>query len=151
MSTIKHERENGSLVDIDKSKTVIKRIKNKQYNAHSSAQKLDVPAEWLKKVIPYTNVSLGDKTDENSKDEYYWSVELISKLCEIKKCDYSDEDLTYIAKNCCKGDRKWAKEIMDALKSQIKSVMTNYEPDAYPLKSGRSIVALKNKYPLKKR
>lgn len=151
MSLIKHESENRQLVDIDKSKTVIKRILNKQYNAHSSAQKLAVPAEWLKKVIPCTHKCSGNNTDDSSKEEYYWSVELISILCRIKSNDYSDEDLKYVAKHCCKGDMKWAKRIIDALISPMKYVTLNSEPNVYPLNSGRSNVALKNKYPLKKR
>lgn len=116
------------------TRTVIKRVQNKHYDARTSAQKLSVPAEWLIKVIPCTQLSSGDIACDISTEEYHWSVELITKLCHIKKNAYHLEDVKYVAKHCCKGNLKWANEIIDALKSPMKYTTVNSGPHAYPLK-----------------
>lgn len=147
----KHDIENRPLVIIGNSKTVIKRVQNKLYDARSSAQKLSVPMEWLIKVIPCAEIRHGDKHCDDQKDEYFWSVELITKLCHIKKNPYAAADVKYIATHCCKGNLKWANEIIDTLKSPMKYTTVNSEPSAYPLKSCGSNDAVKNIYPRKKR
>lgn len=111
---------NTTRLNANTGKTVIKRAQNKHLDARIAAQKLSVPMEWLIKVIPCTEKRHERDASGKIIEKHLWSIELISKLCHIKKNPYTVSDVKYVAVNCCKGDLKWANEIIDELKSPLK-------------------------------
>lgn len=104
-----------------KPTVVIRKALNGMYNIHQTMQKLNVSEVWLKDTIPCSNYTWLEVKGRKEITGYFWSTELVKKLASIKtekehiphsKVDFTQNDLMYIAEECCDGDAKWAAEIL---------------------------------------
>ena len=82
---------------------------------HQASQKLGCPLQFLKSKIPCSDYTYTEIEGKKEIQGYYWSRELIDRLCQIKSGGVKPEDLAYVADECCDGDRNWAEEILVAL------------------------------------
>ena len=82
---------------------------------HQASQKLGCSLNVLKSKIPCTDYTYLEIDGIKEIKEYFWSKELIDRLCHIKLNGVNTEDVKYIAEECCYGDYKWAQEILASL------------------------------------
>ena len=85
---------------------------------HLASRKLGCSPVFLKSRIPCTDYTYSEVDGKKEIKEYYWSQNLIDRLCHIKANGTKSEDLKYIAEECCDGDRAWAEEILVSLDSK---------------------------------
>lgn len=90
-------------------------------NINHASSKLNCSQLHLKSKIPCTDYSYQEINGINEIQEYYWSLDLIDRLCKIKSNGVKTEDVKYIADECCHGDCKWAEEILHSLVSPIST------------------------------
>lgn len=81
-------------------------------NIQQAAQKLGCSQSFLKEKIPCTDYSYKDVNGKKEIKEFYWSQILIDRLSHLKLNGAKAEDVNYIARECCDGDYKWAKDIL---------------------------------------
>lgn len=86
-----------------------------RYDIYQATRMLQVSAEWLKSVIPCTEYHYDQVGGRKVIREYFWSRELIEKLCKLRESRPRHDDETYIARTCCEGDTAWAREILRSL------------------------------------
>jgi hypothetical protein len=88
------------------------KIAGNMLNIDEAAQRLNLPKLTLKSNIPCSDYSYSEVNDKVEIREYFWSTELIQRLCDIKKGGANEEDIKFIAAECCHGDLVWAKEVV---------------------------------------
>ncbi len=86
-------------------------------NISVAAKALGLSHRALKALIPCSEIRIAEKGDEKTIEEYYWDKDLIDRFETLwvkqqEKRGYSGEDLTFIAEDCCDGDRQWARDII---------------------------------------
>lgn len=96
-------------------KVIIRKNDTGMLDIHQAAQKLGCSQIILKSKIPCTDYSWHEVNGKKEIKEYYWSKNLIDRLCHIKMNGVKTEDVKYIAEECCDGDYKWAEEILVSL------------------------------------
>ena len=97
----------------DGSKVIIrKRAVEGMLDMHQASQKLGCSLQFLKSKIPCTDYTYTEIEGKKEIQGYYWSRELMDRLCQIKSGGIKPEDLTYVTDTCCEGDRNWAEEIL---------------------------------------
>lgn len=102
------------------SKTITKKhYPHGMLDINHSASKLNCSQIHLKSKIPCTDYSYEEFNGIKEIKEYYWSQDLIDRLCKIKSNGVKSEDVQYIADECCHGDHKWAEEILNSIVSPI--------------------------------
>ena len=94
-------------------------------SCEEAAQQLNLPRQTLKSMIPCSDYSYSEVNDKIVIQEYYWSKNLIQRLCDIKTGGATAEDCRYIADECCHGDLDWAKEIIGLFSRQTLSGQRN--------------------------
>ena len=102
-------------------KTIIRKNVNGMLDTHQAAQKLGCSQIFLKSKIPCTDYTYREVDGKKEIIEYYWSMNLIERLCQIKLNGAKTEDVKYIAEECCEGDCKWAEEILVSLVCPIST------------------------------
>ncbi|KAF0159552.1 MAG: hypothetical protein FD159_493 [Syntrophaceae bacterium] len=95
-------------------KVIIRKNYEGMLNIHQAAQKLGCSQIFLKSRIPCTYYTYNEVNGKKEIKEYYWSKNLIDRLCN-SKMNGIKEDVKYIAEECCEGDYKWAEEILGLL------------------------------------
>jgi hypothetical protein len=90
-------------------------------NINHSASRLNCSQIHLKSKIPCTDYSYQEINGIKEIKEYYWSEDLIDRLCQIKENGVKTEDVQYVATECCHGDCKWAEEILNSLVPPIST------------------------------
>ena len=94
---------------------VRKKIVEGMLNINQAAQGLGCSETFLKSKIPCSDYSYDEIDGKTVIKEYYWSQQLIDRLCQIKATGAKPEDVAYVAGECCHGDIKWAEEIVSSL------------------------------------
>jgi len=97
------------------SKVIVRKDVSGMLDIHQASQKLDCSQKTLKSNIPCTDYSYTEIDGKKEIQEYFWSQNLISRLCDIKSNGAKPEDVKLIADECCHGDEKWAKELVASL------------------------------------
>lgn len=97
------------------SKVIIRKDVNGMLDIHQAAQRLGCSQKALKSNIPCTDYSYIEVDGKKEIQEYFWSQNLISRLCDIKANGAKPEDLHFVAEECCHGDEKWAEELVSSL------------------------------------
>jgi hypothetical protein len=108
------------------AKAVIRKNISGMIDMHQASQKLGCSAVVLKSRIPCTDYTYREIDGKKEILDYFWSKQLIDRLCQIKLNGATAEDLQYIAETCCYGDHKWAEELVASL------VRPNFTPKAKP-------------------
>lgn len=88
---------------------------DKLLNIAQASKALSLSQRQIKTMIPCSEIRIVDKNSCKSIEEYYWDTLLIQRFILLRekqqqRCRYSDDDINYIAKNCCEGDVKWARD-----------------------------------------
>jgi len=99
----------------DATKVFIRKNSNGMLDTHQAAQKLGCSRIFLKSKIPCTDYTYREVDGKKEIIEYYWSNNLIDRLCQIKLNGANPEEVKFIAGECCYGDCKWAEEILVSL------------------------------------
>ncbi len=100
----------------DGSKIIIrKRAVEGMLDIHQASQKLGCSTQFLKSKIPCSDYTYTEVEGKKEIQGYYWSQELMDRLCQIKSNGVKPEDIKYIADQCCDGDRPWTEEILASL------------------------------------
>ena len=105
----------------DTPKVIIRKKMNGLLDSHQAAQKLECSQIFMKENIPCSDYSYNVVNGTKQIKEYYWSKDLVDRLCHIISHGASEEDMKYIAEKCCNGDSKWAREILDLIGQPIRS------------------------------
>jgi hypothetical protein len=115
------------------------KIAGNMLNSDEAAQRLHLSTQLLKSKIPCSDYSYSEVDDKIEIKEYYWSTDLIQRLCDIKKGGASEEDLKFIADECCHGDLVWAKEVVGVVAQQSPAApRDNAAPKEIPKQPARS-------------
>ena len=101
------------------SKVIIRKDVNGMLDIQQAAQKLGCSQKTLKSNIPCTDYSYIEVDGKKEIQEYFWSQNLISRLCDIKSNGAKPEDLQFVAEECCHGDEKWAEELVASLNGPV--------------------------------
>jgi hypothetical protein len=80
-----------------------------------AAAQLNLSKQQLKSRIPCSDYSYIEVEGKIEIKEYYWSKDLVARLCEIRKNGAKTEDIKYFADECCHGDQGWAKDVLGML------------------------------------
>lgn len=104
------------------SKVIIRKDVNGMLDIHQAAQKLGCSQKILKSQIPCTDYSYIEVNGKKEIQEYFWSQDLVSRLCDIKANGAKPEDVKSIADECCHGDEKWAAEVLQSLHCSVPSL-----------------------------
>jgi hypothetical protein len=97
-------------------KTVVrKKLVTGMLNINEAAQAVGCTESFLKSRIPCSDYSYDEIDGKTKIKGYYWSQQLIDRLCQIKSGGAKPEDVEYVARECCHGDSKWAEEILASL------------------------------------
>ena len=100
-------------------KVIVRKDVNGMLDIHQAAQKLGCSQKTLKSNIPCTDYSYIEVDGKKEIQEYFWSQNLISLLCDIKSNGAKPEDVKLIADECCHGDEKWAEELVASLNGSV--------------------------------
>lgn len=103
------------------AKVIIRKNVDGMLDIHQAAQKLGCSQKKLKSKIPCTDYSYIEVDGKKEIKEYYWSQDLINRLCDIKLNGAKPEDVKYIAEECCHGDEKWAEDLLLSLNSSVST------------------------------
>lgn len=103
-------------------KVIIRKNVKGMFCTHQAAQKLGCSQFFLKSKIPCTDYAYREVDGKKEINEYYWSINLIERLSQIKLNGAKTEDLKYVAEECCDGDCKWAEEILVSLGCPISTL-----------------------------
>lgn len=110
----------------DHSKIIVrKHSPDGMLDINHSAIKLNCTQLYLKSKIPCTDYNYQEINGIKEIKEYYWSEDLIDRLCQIKSDGVRKEDVQYMAEECCHGDHKWADEILISLCRPISTSKNN--------------------------
>lgn len=124
-------------------KIVIRKNMNGMLDCLLAAQKLKCSQLFLKENIPCTDYSYNEINGKKQIKEYYWSKVLIDRLCQVISHGANEDDVKYIAEECCNGDNKWAKEILALIGKPIRS---GFKPKPFPkLHNGESSRGIKKR------
>lgn len=94
---------------------VRKKVVSGMLNISQAAQGLGCSEGFLKSRIPCSDYSYDEVDGKTEIREYFWSQQLVDRLCHVKSSGAKAEDVEYVAGECCHGDIKWAEEILGAL------------------------------------
>ena len=115
---------------------VRRRADSDRCDVYLASQRLKVTADWLKGTLPCSGFTCDEAGGRKAVREYYWSRELIDRLCRIKESRPRKEDEAYVAAACCDGDLPWAREIIRSLtRSNALAPRTAKEFFAQPRRS----------------
>jgi hypothetical protein len=106
---------------------------------HLASRKLGCSPVFLKSRIPCTDYTYTEVDGKKEIQEYYWSQNLIDRLCHIKANGAKPEDLKYIAEECCDGDRTWAEEILGLLGSKTTPKAGGAVPNGTPKQPAKTV------------
>jgi hypothetical protein len=106
---------------------------------HLASRKLGCSPVFLKSRIPCTDYTYTEVDGKKEIKEYYWSQNLIDRLCHIKANGAKPEDLKYIAEECCDGDRTWAEEILGLLGSKTTPKAGGAVPNGTPKQPAKTV------------
>jgi hypothetical protein len=87
-----------------------------------ASQAVGCSEDFLKSKIPCSDYSYEEIDGKTEIKGYYWSQQLIDRLCLIKANGVKPEDVSYVAAECCYDDSKWAEEILASLVPQKSKV-----------------------------
>ncbi|WP_156826978.1 hypothetical protein [Geopsychrobacter electrodiphilus] len=98
-------------------------------NISTTAKILGLTPRQLKSLIPCSETRIVEEDGVKSIKEYYWDRGLVSRFeaLWIKQQagrGYNNEDLCFIAENCCDGDRRWAHDCISGFLNQRKRTLT---------------------------
>ncbi|HXC94017.1 MAG TPA: hypothetical protein VN652_08400 [Geobacteraceae bacterium] len=109
---------------------VRKKLVTGMLDISQAAQGLGCSESLLKSRIPCSDYSYDEVDGKTEIKGYYWSQQLIDRLCQVKSNGAKPEDVEYVAGECCHGDSKWAEEIVAFLApSKPKSRADGASPD----------------------
>lgn len=98
------------------SKNIVrKKHGNNLLNIAQAAQAIGVSQRKIKEIIPCSEMRIVDNGPTKSIEGYYWDQRLIQRLSLLNKQQqqgirYTNDDINFIAENCCEGDIKWAQD-----------------------------------------
>lgn len=100
------------------SKNILRKKQgNDLLNIGGASTALSLSQRALKALIPCSEMRIVEKDGDKSIEGYYWNKELIAKLEALsaqhqQSQRYTDDDAAFVAKQCCDGDIKWARDII---------------------------------------
>jgi hypothetical protein len=109
------DEQHPSVALASRKAIVRKKLVNGMLNINQAAQGLGCSESFLKSRIPCSDYSYDEVDGKTEIKDYYWSQELIDRLCQIKANGVTPEDVEYFAGECCHGDSKWAEETLVSL------------------------------------
>lgn len=78
-----------------------------------ASKALGLSQRSLKSLIPCSEIRIVEEGDEKAIKDYYWERELVERFVALKdKQRPGSEDLAFIARCCCEGDLRWARELV---------------------------------------
>lgn len=98
------------------SKNIIRKKQSENLlNIAQASKALGLSQHQIKRIIPCSEIRIADKDSSKSIEGYYWDIQLIHRFNLLRDqqqqgCRYSDDDINYIAENCCEQDVKWARD-----------------------------------------
>lgn len=116
-----HKRRQEAMGKVSKPKVIVRKKSDNSYDLHAAAQKLAVGSEWFKKNVPCTAYNCAEGDDGSKVLNFRYHREMVDRLCKMMQGSSDEEDLKQLADLCCEGDKEWAQEIVDALKSKRRS------------------------------
>lgn len=96
-------------------------------NIAQASKSLGLSQRQIKTMIPCSEIRIVENDSSKSIEGYYWDTRLVQRFILMREnqqqgCRYSDDDINYIAANCCEDDVKWARDtIANYLKQCIIS------------------------------
>jgi hypothetical protein len=122
-----------SVTKTDKKVIVRKKLMNGMLDSIQASNKLGCSIKLLKKAIPCTDYSYSEVNGIKTIEEYYWSQSLIERLCQMKLSGVTEDDVNYIAEECCNGEIAWANDILFSIgASKLKQSPKNKVADVQP-------------------
>ena len=103
------------------SEVIVRKDFNGMLDIHQAAQKLGCTQKLLKSKVPCTDYSYTEIDGKKEIQEYFWSQELIGRLCDLKLNGTKAEDVKFIADECCHGDAKWAEDLIRSIDGSASS------------------------------
>ena len=93
-------------------------------NTAAAATALGLSQRSLKTLIPCSEVRVASDGGDRSLKEFYWEQTLVDSFVRLAAKQqtgrgYNREELTFIADNCCDGDRRWARDCIDGYLQQL--------------------------------
>jgi len=104
-----------SVAQASRKVVVRKKVVSGMLDMNQAAQGLCCSEGFLKSRIPCSDYSYDEVDGKTEIKGYYWSQQLIDRLCLIKSNGAKPEDVEYVAAECCHGDSKWAVEMLASL------------------------------------
>lgn len=82
-------------------------------NIGQASKALGLSQRQIKVMIPCSEIRIVKNDLSKTIEGYYWDTQLIQRFILLREqqqqgCRYSDDDINYIAENCCDDDVKWA-------------------------------------------
>jgi len=127
-----------SFAQVSRKVTARKKAVDGMLTMDEAARRLGCSESFLKSGIPCSDYSYDEIDGKTEIKGYYWSPELIDRLCRIKSGGAKTEDVTYVAGECCHGDSKWAEELLASL-APHKSRGEGTVPDGVSKAPGKEI------------
>ena len=109
----------------DEPKMIVQKNINGMFNTHQAAQKIGCSHVFLKSKIPCSEYTYVEVDGKKEIKEYFWSIKLIDRICHIKLNGTNQDDVKYIAEECCDGDCKWADDILSSLGCPVPTRKTD--------------------------
>jgi len=104
-----------SVAQSSRKVVVRKKLVSGMLDISQAAERLGCSEGFLKSRIPCSDYSYDEVDGKTEIRGYYWSQQLIDRLCQIKSDGAKPEDVAYVAGECCHGDGKWAEEMLASL------------------------------------
>lgn len=94
-------------------------------NISATAKTLGLSPRQLKSLIPCNETRIVEEDGKKIIKEYFWDKGLVGRFETLGMKQqagrgYNSEDLTFIAENCCDGDRRWAHDCISGFLKQRK-------------------------------
>lgn len=102
-------------------KVILRKNITGMLDTHQAAQKLGCSQFFLKSNVPCSDYTYREVNGKKEIIEYFWSISLVDRLCNIKLNGSKTEDVECIANECCDGDCQWAEEILVSLGCAIST------------------------------
>jgi hypothetical protein len=109
---------------------VRKKLVEGMLNLNQAAQGLGCSESFLKSRIPCSDYSYDEVDGKTEIKEYYWTQQLIDRLCQIKAGGAAPQDVAYVAGECCHGDSIWAEEIVVSLRPKSTPKIAGTDPNS---------------------
>jgi len=98
------------------SKSIVrKKHDDNLLNTAQAARATGLSQRKVKEIIPCSDTRIVDNGTKKTIEEYYWHQSLIQRFTLLNAqhqqgVRYTEDDITFIAENCCEGDIKWARD-----------------------------------------